>query len=161
MQTLPQLIQEFEDAHSGTPWYGLSFHEIVDDITAKEALATPGNGMSIARLLFHMIKWRKALSERLIGTPGFSAADNDPDNWVPLHTLTDETWEAAKKEYDHQQEVIVSELKKRDESFLEKEWRPGKNYRYLVSGVIQHDIFHLGQISLLRSLLRNAEKAKK
>lgn len=157
MTTLPQFIKELEDAHEGKPWYGLSFHSIVDDITPKEALAVAGNGMSIARLVYHMIKWRKALSERLIGTPGFMAKDEDPDNWVPLNTLNEETWEAAKKEYDRQQELIISELKKRDEAFLDEEWYPERNYRYLVSGIIQHDIYHLGQISLLRSMLRSSK----
>jgi len=158
MNQIAQFIQEFEDAHHGTPWYGLNFHQIVDDITAKEALAVAGNGVSIARLVFHMIKWRKALSERLIGTSNFIASESDSDNWVPLNTLNEETWEAAKKEYDHQQKIIVEELKKRNDEFLAEEWKPGQTYRYLISGLIQHDIFHLGQISLIRSLLRNAEK---
>ena len=158
MTTLKQFIQEFEDYYDGTPWYGNNFHQIVDSITPAEALAVPGNGQSIARLLFHMIKWRKALSERLIGTPGFVAKDDDPDNWVSLNSLTEESWEAAKKEYERQQNILISELKKRDEAFLDEEWMPGKNYRFLVAGVIQHDIYHLGQITLLRSLLRSAKK---
>ncbi len=159
MTNLEQLIKEIEDFHSGRPWYGNNFHEIVDDITPQEALAVPGNGQSIARLLFHMIKWRKALTERLIGTPDFRANDDDPDNWVPLNSLNEESWEAAKKEFDRQQELLVSELKKRDESFLDEEWLPGKpyTYRWLVTGVAQHDIYHLGQISLLRSLLRSVK----
>lgn len=160
MTNLQQFIKEITDFQNGIPWYGHNFHEIVDDITPGEALAVPGNGHSIARLVFHMIKWRKALSERLIGTPGFVAKDDDPDNWVPLNTLNAESWEAAKKEHERQFEIIVSELKKRDEPFLNEEWMPGKSYRYLIAGVIQHDIFHLGQISLLRSLLRSANKAK-
>ena len=161
MTNLEQFIQEFEDFYNGRPWYGSNFHEIVDDLSPAEALAVPGNGHSIARLLFHMIKWRKALTERLIGTPGFTASDTDPDNWVPLNTLNEQTWAEAKSEYHRQQERLLSELKKRDEAFLDEEWMPGRNYRKLICGVVQHDIYHLGQIAQLRSLLRSGKKQEK
>ena len=160
MTNLEQLIKEYSDFYDGIPWYGRNFKEIVDDITPQEALAVPGNGHSIARLLCHMIKWRKSLIIRLLGNTEFRASDEDPDNWPPLNTLNEEVWENAKKEFGELQDVLISELKKREDGFLDELFVPGKDrftYRYLYIGVIQHDIYHLGQISILKQLLRAAE----
>lgn len=157
MTSLEQLIKEYTEFYDGQPWYGSGFKKIIDDITPSEALAVPGNGHSIARLLCHINKWRRSLSIRLQGDIAFRASDTDPDNWPPINTLTEEVWENAKKEFGKLQEVIVEELKKRDESFLDQPFIPNNDkylYRYLVTGVIQHDIYHLGQISLLKQLLR-------
>src|SRR5690606_37876837 len=119
--------------------------------------AVPGNGHSIARLLCHINKWRRSLSIRLQGDTTFRASNTDPDNWPSINSITEETWENAKQEFEELQQIILEELKKREEGFLDEPFIPGSEkylYRYLVIGVIQHDIYHLGQISLLKQLLR-------
>ncbi len=155
MGNLDQFILELTDYFDGSPWYGSSYRDIVDDISVEEALAIPGNGQSIARLLLHMIKWRRALTERLLGSPGFTTSSDDADNWVPLDSLDAAAWQEAKAEYDRLQGLLVAELSRRRENFLEEEWEPGRAYRTLIAGVIQHDIYHLGQIAMLRSLWRH------
>ncbi|MEO1257848.1 MAG: DinB family protein [Bacteroidota bacterium] len=159
MTQIDQFISEFKAFYDKKPWYGSSFKKIVDDITPKEALAVPGNGHSIARLLCHMNKWRRFLAIRLQGDTQFQVSDDDLDNWPALNTITVETWENAKSEFGELQQIIVDELSKREDSFLETPFSPRNEkyiYRYLISGVIQHDIYHLGQISLLKQLLRSA-----
>ncbi|HFA47611.1 MAG TPA: DinB family protein [Bacteroidetes bacterium] len=158
MTTLEQFIQECKDFYNGSPWYGSNFCKIVNDLSPAEALAVAGNGQSIALLLCHMVKWRKSLTIRLQGDENFRARDSDADNWPPLNTLNGEVWEATKKEFSELQEVLIEELGKREEAFLDEYFYKEKTYRYLVSGVIQHDIYHLGQISMLKQLLRNAQK---
>ena len=160
MTHLDQFIIEIKAFYDGRPWYGSSFKKIVDDITPQEALAVPGNGHSIARLLCHMNKWRRSLTVRLQGDTEFRASDNDPDNWPALNTITADTWENAKLEFAELQTVLIQELGKRDDAFLETPFVPGNEkyiYRYLITGVIQHDIYHLGQISILKQLLRAAK----
>jgi uncharacterized damage-inducible protein DinB len=159
MGNLDQFIRELTDYYDGDPWYGSSFRAIVDDVSDTEALALPGNGQSIARLLWHMIKWRRALTERLIGTAGYTASADDADNWVALASLNSEAWRQGKVEYARLQRLLLSELSHRSEDFLDDEWQPGRNYRTLIAGVIQHDIYHLGQIAMLRALWRSGRGA--
>ena len=157
MTHLEQFISEIKAFYEGQPWYGSSFKKIIGDISAKEALAVPGNGQSIVRLLCHMNKWRRSLTVRLQGNTEFRASDTDPDNWPPLNSLNEEVWEKAKDEFDQLQEILIEELGKREDAFLETPFIPEKEkyiYRYLITGVIQHDIYHLGQISTLKQLLR-------
>lgn len=154
MTTIEQLHLDFQAFYNGNPWFGENFQQIISDITPDEALSLPGNHHSVARILWHMVKWRKALAERLLGNTDYRADVSDTDNWRDISTLDHGSWEEAKKQFDALQQVIVSELRKRNDVFLNEEFLPGKTYRWLTTGVIQHDIYHLGQIAFLKSLLR-------
>ena len=156
MTTIEQLTAEFTDLYNGNPWFGDNFQTVITDITHDEALALPPNGHSIARLLWHMVKWRKALAKRLLGNTGFRADVGDPDNWRDVNSLNGASWEEAKRQFEPLQHVITSELSLRNDVFLDEEFLPGKTYRWLTTGVIQHDIYHLGQIALLKSLIRKS-----
>ncbi len=158
MTTIEQLSGSFQDFFNGDPWFGDNYTKIISDITPDEALSLPGNQHSIARILWHMVKWRKALAERLLGNLDFRADVADEDNWRDVSSLSHSSWDAAKKEFESLQRVIVSELRKRNDVFLDKEFLPGKTFRWLSMGVIQHDIYHLGQIAFLKSLLRKSGK---
>ncbi len=159
MTNLEQLIKEYDDFYNGSPWYGQNFLAIIGDITPAEALAVAGNGRSIAQLLCHMIKWRKSLSIRLLGNTTFRASEQDPDNWPPQNTLNEQVWSEAKSEFAALQNTLLTELARRQDSFLDEPFMPGTgsaSYRHLVIEVIQHDIYHLGQISLMKQLMRAA-----
>ncbi len=153
MTSLELLISDFKSFFDENPWFGDSYIDVISDITAEVALATPPNGHSIAVILWHMVKWRKALTERLLGNTDFRADVTDLDNWPIAETQTAATWEAAKAAFDEQQAILIEELAKRDEGFLDTEFVEGRTYRRLVSGVLQHDIYHLGQIAMIKNLI--------
>ncbi|MFQ5446617.1 MAG: DinB family protein [Saprospiraceae bacterium] len=151
---IQQLADDFAAVYDGKPWYGPNYRQIISDITPEEALHLPANGHSIARILWHMVKWRKALAERLLGNTTYRASDEDPDNWRAPATLDYKSWEEVKKQFDALQEVIVSELRLRNDAFLDDEFLPGKTYRWLAFGVLHHDLYHLGQIAILKNIQR-------
>lgn len=154
MVTIEHLVKDFTELYDGEPWFGDSYQTVIGGITAQEALVEPPNRHSIARLLWHIVKWRKALAERLLGDTDYQADVTDADNWRYEDDLTAQDWEEAKAQFQALQAVIVSELRLRNEAFLDSEFLPGKTYRHLAFGVIQQDIYHLGQIALLKSLGR-------
>lgn len=154
MTAIEQTVFDFKAYYSDNPWFGDSYLDVISDITPSEALATPPNQHSIAVLLWHMVKWRKSLTERLLGNSDFQANVSDSDNWPSAISQSTETWEAAKMSFTAQQKIIVEELSKRDEEFMDMEFIAGRNYRRLVTGVLQHDIYHLGQVAFVKSLIR-------
>lgn len=155
MTAIEQTVHDFQAFYNDNPWFGDSYLDIISDISSEEALATPPNQHSIAVLVWHMVKWRKALTERLLGKTDFRADVSDSDNWPAANLQTPETWEEAKTAFAEQQAIIIEQLSRRDEDFLETEFVEGRSYRRLVTGVLQHDIYHLGQIALVKSLVRN------
>ncbi len=131
MTNLEQLSKAYSDFYDGIPWYGKNFKEIVDDLTFGEASAVAGNGQSIAQLLCHINKWRRSLTIRLQGNTDIRVSDTDADNWPPINTLNEEAWENAKKEFGELQQIIVEELAKREEAFLDEIFVPGNGSLYL------------------------------
>ncbi len=154
MTAIEQHINDFKAFYDDNPWFGDSYIDVVSDIEPNEALAIPPNGHSIVVILWHMVKWRKALTERLLGTPGCQADMTDADNWPDAKTQTAETWEAAKIAFVEQQTILLEQLSRRDDAFLDTDFVPGSKYRRLVTGVLQHDIYHLGQVAMLKGLVR-------
>lgn len=155
MTSIEQLTHDFKAFYNDNPWFGDSYLDVVSDITPEEALATPPNQHSIAVLLWHMVKWRKALTERLLGNLTFRADVSDADNWPDASAQNAETWEAAKAAFAEQQQIIVAQLSARDEQFLDSDFIPGSTFRRLATGVVQHDIYHLGQVAMVKGLVRN------
>lgn len=147
-------LQRFQDFHEGDPWYGSSFQKIVDDLTPEEVCYIPANGHSIVRLLWHMVKWRRSLTERLKGNTSFRAEVNDPDNWPDPATLGLEQWKAALAAFDQEQRLLLKLLADKTDDFLSSEFLPGKNYDQLVRGVLEHDLYHIGQIAFIKSVFR-------
>ncbi len=155
MTAIEQLVLDFKSFYNDNPWFGNSYLEVISDILLAEALATPPNQHSIAVLLWHMVKWCRALTERLLGNLDFRADVTDADNWPEANVQNDETWQAAKTAFAEQQTILIEQLSARDEAFLDTDFVPGRTFRRLAGGVLQHDIYHLGQIAMVKSLVRN------
>lgn len=155
MTAIEQLVHDFKAFYNDNPWFGDSYLDVISDISPTEALATPPNQHSIAVLLWHMVKWRRALTERLLGNLDFRADVTDPDNWPDALAQNSETWEAAKAAFAEQQNSIVEQLSVRNETFLDTDFMPGRKFRRLAFGVLQHDIYHLGQIAMVKGFVRN------
>ncbi|MBK9015671.1 MAG: DinB family protein [Saprospiraceae bacterium] len=156
MTAIEQLVHDFKAFYNDNPWFGDSYLDVISDISPTEALATPPNQHSIAVLLWHMVKWRKSLTERLLGNLDIRADVTDADNWPDASTQNAETWEAAKTAFAEQQTIIVEQLSGKDEAFLDTDFVPSRKFRRLAFGVLHHDIYHLGQVAMVKSLIRNS-----
>jgi hypothetical protein len=64
------------------------------------------------------------------------------------------TWKKGLAEFKTIHKKIIALLKKKDDSFLKEivDYRK-YNYRFLLNGMIEHTIYHLGQIAYLHKLL--------
>jgi uncharacterized damage-inducible protein DinB len=58
------------------------------------------------------------------------------------------------KEFENLHASIIKELEPKADVFLNDQVQ-GKsyNYRFLLNGLIQHNIYHIGQIAFLKNLL--------
>lgn len=147
-------IKHFEEFFNGSPWYGSNYTTIIGDLTDEEANWWPANGHSIHRLLLHMIKWRRALTEILLGNKEYTASVEDPDNWPKAEEIINIRWEDTKAAFELQQRIILEKLQEKSDEFLEEEFIPGRKFGWLIQGVIDHDLYHLGQIAFIRNLIR-------
>ncbi len=150
-----EYLNQLEEIYSGNPWYGNSVTEILKSIAPEDAVKKPVNGKhTIADLLYHMITWRVFVIKQLQGDKEFDVKQNDKNDWRELDYTNKRLWNEAISESDKTHKLLLSELNNFKEDLLDKQV-PLRNYSYqfLLTGLIQHDIYHLGQITLTRSLL--------
>jgi hypothetical protein len=67
--------------------------------------------------------------------------------------LQQKGWRNLLADFKQSQESLIALLNARNDDFLRTEYQEGAAFDYAVEGIIHHDIYHLGQIGLVISLL--------
>ncbi len=136
----------------GTPWHGQALSEILDGVEALEASAhSVTDAHSIWELVLHMTYWRRVALEALAGKSIAAHQPNTPEDWRTPGETTDEAWQETRDALRRTQDELLAALDDLDDGRL-TENVPGREYSFyvLLHGVVQHDVYHAGQIALLR-----------
>lgn len=152
---LKKLIGILKESFDGYPWYGVSVMEKLEGIDWRNANTIPENGKkSIAHIVRHMISWRLLGVRKLLGDADFNIVLNSEFDWPDVQVDTEKKWIALISELQETQENLIRLLSSREDSFLDTKV-PGKeeDFEFLLYGISEHDIYHLGQIGLLYSLV--------
>ena len=150
-------IMKFETLHSGRPWFGESVDKKLSDLTEDEVFMKPLAGVhSIAEILNHIAQWRIEIASRL-QTGTINLKENDPNDWIDLIQLKKMGWENVKMEFYNSKNSLINFLKSTNDDFLNKPVKEGSKatYRHFIEGLIDHDIYHLGQVGLVKKMIRS------
>ncbi len=148
------LRNKIDEVYNGDPWYGGSIKKILLSVDPKIVLLKQTeNSHNIAELLAHIIGWREFVLSRLTGNHEFKIEQDESFNWKRLDKNENTTWQNLLNKLEKNQKEILKIMDEKDDNFL-NESVSGRNYKmeYLIEGIILHDIYHLGQISLLNKL---------
>jgi hypothetical protein len=161
MTTTELLLASIDEAYDKRSWHGTNLRGSLRGVTVEQAAyrVRPGSH-NIWELAVHAAYWKNDIRRRLAVsevTAGGRRADGfaleGSDFWVRPVTGTEAEWKAdlALLQDEHQQ------LRAAVESFPPSRWTrkaPGKpfNFEGLVRGVAAHDLYHAGQIQLLKRL---------
>lgn len=150
---LEGLIKRLEIVYQGAPWYGNNILSSLQKLEADQVKTRVAPGKkNIAEILRHIVAWRQFLLEHLKGNDTYSIELNSEIDWPPVADLS---WPELLTELENSQQEIIAKLKTKEDLWLKEIVKVGQhefNFRFLVEGVIQHDIYHLGQINLLKTL---------
>lgn len=152
-----RLVKMFRAAAHGKTWHGQSVWETLQNISAEEAAAHPIPGShSIWDYLLHIINWREYAIRNLLDDKPYIVELNTEQDWSTITDFSKEAWEATLNLYKKSTDDLSEAIRTVDDSKLEEMIIPeSKNSFYvLLHGVIQHDIYHSGQILLLKKLLK-------
>ena len=150
---LQSIINNLERVNTGQPWYGRPVYAILDEIDPAIVYKKPNKQHSLADLLYHMITWADFSLHRIKGDKEKDMAAFEKLDWRPIDPKI-HTWEKGVKEFKEIHKQIVSLLKQKDDDFLKEivDYRQ-YNFRFLLNGLVQHNIYHLGQIAYVKKLL--------
>jgi uncharacterized damage-inducible protein DinB len=152
MSETARLADQIRRSFEGEAWHGDSINEILAGITAKQAASHPiPDAHSIWELVLHIAAWDGAVLRR---TRGSAVTLNDLENFPPVKDTTEPAWQRAIEYAKSIHKDLVNEVSKFPESRLEEQV-PGKtetyyNFFYMFSGIVQHELYHAGQIAVLK-----------
>jgi uncharacterized damage-inducible protein DinB len=148
------LLLFMQQAWGPRAWHGSGLKGSLRGIPAKQAMWRPGPGRhTIRELVLHMAYWKYTLVRRLGNMPRGSFP-RDGSNWIPVSDPTEKGWRAdiaLLHEVHAQLEAAVRNFpaERLDE-------RDGSKWTYAeqIAGIAAHDLYHTGQVQLLKRLSR-------
>ncbi len=139
----------------GGAWHGPSVLESLKNLTPKEASFKAPGIHTIAELIYHITSWRIFTLKRLQGDSEYQI-DTDKKNFGPTDKVDQFELETLLMELSLSHDELLKEMDNQKDGMLDT-IVPGSEYTYytLLHGIIQHDIYHTGQIILLKKLAAN------
>jgi uncharacterized damage-inducible protein DinB len=152
MSETARLADQIRRAFDGDAWHGDSVLELLAGVNAATAAARPiKNAHSIWELVLHIAAWDDAVRRR---TGGTAVSLSDEQNFPPVKDNSEAAWREAVEHLNHTHNELVKAVAAFPDSRLQAEV-PGKsedyyNFYYMFSGIVQHELYHAGQIALLK-----------
>ena len=147
-----RIADQLRRAFDGSAWHGPALMELLKGVDAATAAAKPlRNVHSIWELVLHIAAWDGAALRRLGGVKArLSAAQNFPR----IPKLTETAWHDAIAQTKRMHDVLVQAVAVLPAGRL-RDKVPGKSYDFyhLLHGVAQHELYHSGQIAILKKAL--------
>jgi uncharacterized damage-inducible protein DinB len=147
-----RLADQIRRAFEGNAWHGDSVLELLAGVDAKTAAAQPiANAHSIWELLLHIAAWDDAVRRR---TGGEAVTLRDEQNFPSVKEVSEAAWRQAIESGKQTHNQLIQAVAAFPDSRL-MDLVPGKtekyyNFFYMFSGIVQHELYHAGQIALLK-----------
>lgn len=161
--TRDRLIDALRRAHDGQPWHGPSRAAVLADVSAAEAAWRPDPAAnSIWAVVLHMRSWTEEVLRRAQG-----GVPDDPvaGDWPAVPDPPTETaWRETLASLDAAHEALLSHVAAMDDGQRAARVadRPGDppdhaiTQRAMIRSLAEHDVYHTGQLAMLKSLARRA-----
>ena len=149
MQEIKRIGDQLKRAYEGEAWHGPSLLELLADVTAEKAAQKPlARAHSIWEIVLHVAAWEEAVRRRLTGEVVVLSNEED---WPSVSDTSATAWKKALAALETTNKQLRETILQLNEARL-NDMVPGKNYsvHYMLHGVIQHDLYHAGQIALLK-----------
>jgi uncharacterized damage-inducible protein DinB len=160
MNEAKRLAEQLRRTFTGAPWYGPSLTELLTDVSAAHAAAHPILGAhGVWEILLHVSAWEGAALKRLAGG---AVGLPDEGDWPPIADASDAAWRATIDAALRRHQTLLEGVEGLSDARLSeklgdvaaRETGGGVSVYVTVQGVIQHNVYHLGQIAALKKALK-------
>jgi uncharacterized damage-inducible protein DinB len=147
-----RLADQIRRAFEGNAWHGDSLLELLADVNAKTAAAKPvKDAHSIWELVLHIAAWDDAVRRR---AGGEAVELSDEQNFPSVKDASEAAWRQVVESAKQTHNQLIKAVAAFPDSRLQDQV-PGKaekyhNFFYMFSGIVQHELYHAGQIALLK-----------
>jgi uncharacterized damage-inducible protein DinB len=148
MKESERILKLFRDLYDGHPWIDVTLAEKLRGFTAEEAFAKPFPGCNSAwEITAHLVSWRRNVLQRVQGKAPVAPEDN---YFSPVPDPSPEHWQALLNDLAESQNQWLEFLVNMPDEDLTRTYPDNEmSYYEHIHGLLQHDAYHLGQITLL------------
>lgn len=156
MGEIKKILDQLQRSYNGEAWYGPSLMETLSGVDAEKAAAKPLSAThSIWEIVLHLTAWEGAVQTRLAEKYVALPAEGD---WPEAADGSEEGWKNALAKLDQVHNRLCEtagrlsddQLRERIGDEINRETGGGVSVYATLHGVIQHNIYHAGQIALLK-----------
>ena len=152
MSESSRLADQIRRAFEGEAWHGDSVIEILADVRAATAAGRPiQSAHTIWELVLHVAAWDDAVCRRAAGAV---VSLSDSQNFPPVRDTSEAAWQSAIERLKATHEQLVKVVSEFPDSRLGQQVQgksqPYYTFFYMFSGIVQHELYHAGQMVMLK-----------
>jgi len=159
MNEIEKIIDQLQRSFKKDSWSGPSLQEVLADVAADLAAARPiENAHTIWEIVLHVAAWKGVVRQRIEGKPVRIPEEGD---WPPVTDISKSPWRKTLAFLEQRHDELVKVVRSLSDNRLEdilitehsRETGGGVSCYITLHGIIQHDLYHAGQIALLKKAL--------
>src|SRR5512146_275359 len=146
---ISRIADQLKRAFEGDAWHGPAVLEVLEGVSARAAAGKPVAGAhSIWELVLHIAAWDGAIRRRMEGQ---ALQLSDEQDFPPVKDTSDAAWRAALEDLKQRHADLIQGVLSMPDHRLTSQV-PGKDYDFyhMLHGAVQHELYHAGQIALLK-----------
>jgi len=150
------LLEVFDQAYTAPSWHGTPLKGTLRGLTARDALWRPGpRRHCIWDLVLHTAYWKCMVRRRLLRDPAI-AFPRDGANWpAPPVRPDNAVWKRDRDLLDEQHRLLHNAIAALKPAELSRRgWRSKWRVKAEIYGIASHDLYHAGQIQMLKRLMK-------
>ncbi len=156
MHSVTQLIAILDQAYNRPSWHGTNLRGSIRRVSADQAAWRPAPGRhNIWEIVVHAAYWKYAASLRFVEQPRGSFRYKGSNWFKRPDEATDAEWRRDIALLDETHSLLRDAVTKLSARQLDQTPRGRKVSNFvLLSGIAAHDLYHAGQIQLIKRLAK-------
>jgi len=153
MNECGRIADQLQRAFAGDAWHGPSLRELLEGVSAEQAARRPlPQAHTIWEIVLHISTWEAVVRRRLAGE--LIRELPDEEDWRRPADTSAAAWKKTLEELEQSHQQLQQAVAHASDAQL-PETVPGKDHSvyFMLHGIVQHDLYHAGQIALLKKAL--------
>jgi uncharacterized damage-inducible protein DinB len=157
------LLRLLDESYEKKAWQGPNLRGCLRGVTAQQAAWRPAAGRhNIWELLLHAAYWKYATCRMLTGERRGSFPEKGSNWFVRPVSPTERAWRADLALLELQHRRLREAVGKLADARLSRKPRGSKyTTANLVYGIASHDVYHTGQIQMLKRLWKDWKRSRR
>ena len=148
------LLANLDEAYDKRGWHGTTLRGAIRGLSASDVFWRPAKGRhNIYELVVHAAYWKYAVRQRLLRERAIGKRGSFPlkgSNWIASPARADEkAWRDAVALLEREHRQLRDAIASLDDAALANRTKMRQIY-----GIAAHDLYHTGQIQLVKRLRR-------